>query len=195
MQTLKQAVLTMRKPRLAVLAPMIQLVVAIALLLVAHRTSAPKGFESSYYVPTAALVCYGINAPASLVKLIGMLVVFLTNRPISIHGFGIEDAWFLVGVTLVWYMIGRKLDRLRSVAESQKLRKLSATEIMVKLLLLLLGGYFFYLAIEAFLVFGKWNNPTGNIAEGFLFLAWSVVLILLPAKKLLNGRVARTPSR
>ena len=177
---------TMHSLKFANILPVVQFFLAVTLLVLARGTPEPRGLDTPY-LSTAALVCYGLNAPALLVKFVGMLVVVLTNRPMSIHTWGIEDVWFLGGVVIVWYLIGRTLDRFRSLGGPQEPRKLSSGEIIVNLLLFLLGSYFFYLAIDAFLVFGKWNNPKGNITEGVLFLAWSLTLILLPATKLLNA--------
>jgi len=177
-----------RKLKLAIVAPIAQLALAIALLILAHRTSAPDPSESSYYVPTAALVCYGINAPAALIKGVGVSITAeFIDRPLLAYGFGIEDGWFLGGVIIVWYLVGSALDRLRSAGGWQTLGKLSVRGIAVNLLLLLLGGYLFYFAVDALRVFGKWNNPVRNIAEGLLFLVWSVALILTSGQKLVSG--------
>jgi len=186
MQSIGPNAITKRKLELAVVAPITQFVLATALLLTAHRIPELWGLDTPY-VSTPALICYGINAPAALIKALGIFITAeFINRPLAAYGFGIEDLWFLSGVVIVWYLVGRTLDRFRSGEEPQKLRMLSVREIAVSLLLLLLGGYFSYLAVDAFHIFGKWNNPVGNIAEGLLFLVWSFALVLTSAQKLVN---------
>ena len=49
------------------------------------------------------------------------------------------------------------------------------------------GACIFFESLELFRNPGRYNNSVGNLAQGTLFLLWSLILIVFPATKLVNA--------
>jgi len=161
----------MRNVKLAVVLPLVQAIAAAALLCMAGPLRGPP-------VATARLICVGLNAPALFFSFVGIGTVF------GIDG---SDLSFLVGVIVVWYLVGRTLDRRR-------VPRTTGDSAMVPTVgycfLLALGGLLFYVGLLNF------QNPTfdnlGHRPErGILTLLWSCSLIFLSGRALV--RMIRHP--
>ena len=91
----------MRKLKLAIILPIIQVLVAVVLLLQADRTHGPGGLDYHYF-PPAWLICKGLNAPAMLLLVpFGGTWYFVPQIPI------VGRSLFLISVMIVWYFVGR----------------------------------------------------------------------------------------
>jgi len=90
--------------------PITQSLVAASLLQWGYSVPAPRGSE--LYVPTARLICRGLNAPALIFRMFDPIRYGpeFDWIPRSTLGFDSDDLFFLVGVIVVWYIAGRSLD-------------------------------------------------------------------------------------
>ena len=91
--------------------PALHLPLALWLLRLGYRTRVPKG-DDSPYLPTARLLCQGMNAPALFFR--SLDPVYLGEHfdflPRTLLGFYTDDWFFLLGVLLVWYFTGRCIE-------------------------------------------------------------------------------------
>jgi hypothetical protein len=120
---------------------------------------------------------YGLNAPALLFKFLdpnGWGPTF-GRLPQSILGFHTDDCFFLIGVIVVWYFVGRVLDGQR-ISKTSRVRG-GATVLIVLFLLLALGVLIFPFALLDLLGPEHFRN-VGHLHEsGLLALIWSISLI------------------
>ena len=94
-------------------------------------------------------------------------------------GYDLEDVAFLLGVALLWFLIGKWLDRRRFDEVSSE-NRMAMREILISMLLVALGlsmgTGLFYEGVHGLRI------PLGRfwwtIAESILFLVWSIVLII-----------------
>lgn len=130
----------MAKNRLGLPLAAIQLVVAAILLQLGYR--APLLHGSELYVPTERLICLGLNAPARLFKFLDP--IYWGEKfdwlPRSMFGFYVDDLFFLAGVIIVWYLVGRALDRTRALRTTGG----SRIALVIDILLLALGVIFLF---------------------------------------------------
>src|ERR1700730_7072894 len=166
--------------KFSIVLPVVQFILAILLLEWADRASRPR-FDTLYY-PTSQLVCAGINAPATI--LIGFAGLFdrVDHAPPPIFGLGLDEVFFFIGVLILWFLVGKVLDRRWSPGERP------AKWTVIRLLSLgvpleLLGALLFYEGLHGILTPGRWNNYFGNIVQNILVLLWSLILIVSPALK------------
>jgi hypothetical protein len=183
-----------RKLRFAFLLPVIQLLVAVLLRQWGRRILGPRGLDT-IYVSTPRLLRFGLNAPAILFKIPALVPTYSpTSNPwalqyrileFSIFGFSAAELSFLVGVIVLWFLVGRTIDRYRSPGAHQQSSK-TGISVLVKIFMIILGACFFVAAVQSFNDFGRYNNPRGNLVQATLFLVWSLVLIILPGFNLVN---------
>jgi hypothetical protein len=171
----------MHKVRLAVVLPVIQFSVATTLLQWGYRAPAPNGLDD--YVPAVHRICWGLNAPTLP---FGVLDTVLWRYwPASgWQGWSVlhlypGDVFFLAGVVVVWYLVGRGLDRRRFSETPPKHR--AAVAVAGNLLLLALGGLLFFKGLADLA-----QQRLGYLEHvgGLLTLAWSVSLIFLSGRGL-----------
>lgn len=184
----------MRKLRFTLLLPAIQLLGAVLLLEWGRRILGPRGLDT-VYVSTARLFCFGLNAPAILFTIPALLPTYSsTANPSaldyrilesSIFGFSVAELSFLVGVIVLWFLVGRTIDRYRAFGVQQQWSK-TGISVVVRVFMIILGACFFVAAVQSFNDFGRYNNPTGNRVQATLFLVWSLVLTILSGSKLVN---------
>jgi hypothetical protein len=163
----------MRKLKLAIILPIMQVLVAAALLVWADRTPSPPGIDYAYH-PPAWLICKGLNAPVML-----LLAPFGGNwyNVPSVPFFG--RGLFLIFVAAIWYLVGRALDQRKAPNPPPGERR-SATILGVQALFLTTGGFLFY---------AGWNELSGPVTTNigaFLTLTWSVSLIFLSGRTLVR---------
>lgn len=166
----------MRKLKMAFVLPMFQVVLAAILL----RWAGPADF----YVPTSKLICWGLNAPALLFRVQAGWGPISAWVPGSILGVDTSDLFFLVGVTVVWYLVGRALDR-RGVPQTEG-RHAMVVNVAAHCCLLMLGGFLFYAGLQDF-----WNPNYGGFGirpeRGILMFLWSGSLIFLSGRTLVQA--------
>lgn len=182
----------MRKLKLALILPMFQVALAVLLLEWGYRVPSPfPPGGDELYVPTQRMICFGINAPAYLT---GLLAGLIPIPDISLLRLHTSDFEFLVALIMIWFLAGRFLDQFLSRQTREPVRTPLGMSLL-NFFLVIIGGWVLFLGLGALHAPGRWNNYTGNIAEGILFIIWSVVLILIPGRRLINTirqlRVAR----
>jgi hypothetical protein len=161
------------KLKLPLILACVQFMIAVLLLNQAHSDHSGARFDTPYG-STAAMVCYGVNAPALLFRAAGAL---LPNR--DIWAFGSDELLFLVGVICLWVVLDQVIAS-RSASKQLAQRepaKEGVGKAAMYLLLAAWGIYLAYLALDSALHLGRWNNPTGNIVDGILFGAWALILL------------------
>jgi hypothetical protein len=162
-----------RKIRFAVILPVGQVMIALALFKWGEQQWAGKGL----FVPTGRLLCFALNAPALLfLNLLGLFPDWSAPR---ICGFYFDEIFFLPGVAFLWYLVGRALDRRRTLDAQSRSRK-TIPEALFNLFLVVYGVYFFW--TESVMWFWHRNLLIFGGAHTYdaaLYWAWSLVLILV----------------
>jgi len=135
------------------------------------------------YVPTADLVCQGLNAPALLsrfplyaVQEWGPESAWVSRPMLGLYG---GDVFFLAGVIVVWFLVGRALDRRRTA------RALGKSRVIIEL-----AKHSFLLAVGAFLLLGGildfsfpyFSNMGYSPERALLTLIWSVSLLFISCR-------------
>ena len=167
----------MPKLKFATVLPISQFVIAVILL--------QLGDPRLSYVHTARLVCWGLNAPAMVSRGLGLLcgrwgLPCLTG---PIAGFYTDDLFFLAGVVVVWYLVGRALDQRRT---SQTVREVGrAMTLIACSLLLALGGLLLLLGLD-YLRNPRFNSPNYPVVA-VPMLMWSPSLIFLSGRGLVRA--------
>ncbi len=167
----------MLKLRLAIVLPIIQFVFAVILLQLEYQATVPM------YVPTARLICRGLNAPAALFNALdpiewGMAPSWL---PHSVFGFDTGDLFFLAGVIVVWYLVGRALDQRRAFKAAG--RRQVVTAWIVYPLLLTLGGFLLFAGLQDFRL-PQFSNLGYRPERAILTLIWAAGLIFVSGRGL-----------
>jgi len=177
-----------RMPKLTAtfLLPLAQILLAATLLAWGHSARDPMRLDTMY-VPTATLVCYGINAPIMLVRPIIGLVTRTPagHAPISILGFGLDEIVFLIAVVPLWYFAARQFAEFRE-RKMGRPRARNAVTSLWPVINMVVGASLFLLGIASMRTLGRWNNPTGNMAESALFILWAFVLLFLAGSGLIG---------
>jgi amino acid transporter len=171
----------MRKLRFAVILPVVQLIIALALFKWGERQWEGKGL----FVPTGRLLCHALNAPALL--FLRLLDLFPDWSAPRICGFYFDEIFFLPGVAVVWYLVGRALDR-RVTPHAQSQSRKTIPKALFNLFLVVYGVYFFW--TETVTWFWHRNLLIFRGAHAYdaaLYWAWSVVLILAGAVNLVKA--------
>ena len=177
--------------RFAVLLPLVQSLIALCLWQWGLHMQRPKSDEI-FYTPTPILVGYGISAPALVFKALAALPLRWAYRPpVWIGHFNLEDLFFFLGVVVLWYSFGTVFDHWGSRG---LLPRLNPWRLLRDIGLVILGAFLLGGGIDGLSKpWTRLNNP-GIFAEQILFIAWGLVLVLLPGGQLLRalrgGRVA-----
>jgi hypothetical protein len=162
----------MRRVGLAWILPLVQLLLAIGLLHWGSRTFPPKRFDT-LWMPTATMICQGINAPALPLSIFGRLFGVVDQAPPSFLGFGPGELFFLAGVIIIWCLIGRVLD-----GHSFRDTSGGLGHTLLNVFLMAWGILLFCMALAPLRNPGFLNNRFGNVVEGILFVCWSLLLVI-----------------
>jgi hypothetical protein len=184
----------MSKLKFQIALPIAQLLLALALLALARREPQTARIDFPYS-PTALLICNGINAPAALFS-IGASLLPIENpdrTPISVLGFGVREGFFLLGVTFLWFFIGRAIDH-RPGRGKARIRPARGIKSLLDIVLMLLGVLILMVGIMPILDPQRLTNPTGATAAAVLWLAWFLVLFFLPGMDLVREFLRRPSS-
>ena len=156
----------MRKLKLRWILPLLQVALALFLLV-------PSGVPEKP-APISRSICLGLSAPAMFFiyaypTLWGESFDFL---PRSIGGRDTRDLFLLVGIAVVWYLVGRAIDRRlsrdRKTGRSARPRRLS------QVLLLAMGIYLLLIAVNE-LLYPRFGGPYLAIPT----LVWSGTFITI----------------
>lgn len=192
----------MGKVRLRVALPVTQLLIGIVAFYANHQFS--WVFFSDYKGPPthrafvlaklalfAKVFCMGVSAPALLFWFFGAFAAESRpdTQPLSVVGFNMGEILFFLGVVVLWFSIGRAIERYWSCKPSNH-RELSISERCVLILLMVWGVLLLATDIWFLRDLSLSNNGwTPNsfldfprIAVMSMALIWSMLLIVLPAR-------------
>jgi hypothetical protein len=174
----------MRKLKLRMLLPFLQVFLAFGLQKWSvHETYPIKRFDT-LYVPTSTMVTNAINAPALFFVALAQPFWRTDHGPPKVLGIGLQELFFYVGIVVVWYLVGRRLDGHASREEKEK-ERIEWTRVLYCAFLVTMGVVIFWIgALPSLLNSGRFNNPAGNHMAAIFYLAWSVALVLLPLMNL-----------
>jgi hypothetical protein len=171
------------KLRLSWILPLVQLPLAIFLLVWGNHSEQSadviRMHFDTLYAATPTMICIGINAPARFFAATSRLFDRVDHAPPTIAGLTLDYVFFMIGIVILWYLVGRTLDNRRLGRSAWSITKL----LLIAGPLALLGSFFFYDALQGFLRPGRYNNQIGNISESLLFMMWSLVFLAVPALK------------
>jgi hypothetical protein len=184
-----------KKLNLSVILPTVQVVITATLVLWAGHVNwvllggnrAPGRFVRLYlYVIEARTIWRGVNAPAFLCTTLAQL---LQNH--RILGFGLnEDFLYIVAVAVLWYFVGRLLDR-RSSSMAAISPGITIAKAAVLLTQMAIGGVLFLVSVWTIRDELSFARAYFFRADGFivatLFMAWSLVLLIFPGRRLGRG--------
>jgi hypothetical protein len=190
----------MPKFRSVIVLPSVQFVLAIVLLQWGFWAGKhPPGKFDTVYVATPGLLCLGLNAPAVVLRMLaGMFLESLWpgDHLWGIAGFGGEDLSFLAGVAVLWYLVGRSLDR-RVLSTGSRTELGSTRYKLWQVMQMFWGGMVLWILVRQFndplssgLLYriraglGNYNNALGCILLDLGLLVWSLVLLIGPAIRL-----------
>jgi len=144
------------------------------------------------YVPTARLICRGLNAPAVLFNVLDPIEwgVAPSWLPHSVFGFDTGDLFFLAGVIVIWYLVGRALDQRRALTAAG--RRQVVTALIVYSLLLALGGLLLFAGLQDFRP-PQFSNLDYRPERAILTLIWAAGLIFVSGRGLVG--MVRRPIR
>lgn len=178
----------MRKLKLALILPIVQVLLAVALFAWGnHQWRTRHGL----FVPAGRLLCFAINAPAELFS--RLLDLFPAWSAPRIWGFYFDELFFLPGVAILWFLIGRTLDKLR-VADKPIGGRMTVSKALVNLFLLVYGVDLFWKQTAQWLWYRNQVIAVGtHYYDASLYWAWSAVLILVPVLNFANA-IRRGPT-
>lgn len=141
----------------------------------------------------AKVLCMGISAPALLFCFIGTLPTEsrLYTQPLSVVGFNLGEILFFLGVVVLWYFIGRAIER-HWLSKSPNHKGLTILDFCALLSLMVWGLVLFatdiwFLRYVSHLE-GGWTLNSfvdfPRVAVMSLALIWSMLLVVLPARTL-----------
>ena len=149
--------------------PVIQVLTALVVMCGGHDSIAA-------YVPTTQLVCWGLNAPALLLRAQAGWGPLSLLLPGTVLGVDISDLLFLMGVGAVWYFVGLAIDYRQSTGGLSDSRILS----VIYPLLFALGALLFVFGLTCWTQ-PRYNNPNYPILA-ILVWSWSATLVFVSAK-------------
>jgi len=187
----------MRKLRFAVVLPILQVVVTTVLLVWTNRALSvvypnPWRFpRREAYIATCVImvntILHGINAPALLLKGFARA---LPTQGLSIWGIGVGDVFYLAGIAVLWYLVGRTLDRRTFPKEPSNFRMTTGRAWFN----LLLATWGVLLLVVSFFSLHDLTQATGvnihtfylnwNVWAIALAVVWSLILFIFPGLKL-----------
>jgi hypothetical protein len=162
-----------RRLRWAIVLPLVQFVVAAIIQL------------SPSWSPWRD-ICSGMNAPALLFRAVPLILAeWRPESPWlswSILGVYVSDFFFMLGVIVVWLLVGRALDQGRTSRTSRS--RGFAAALIVHPLLLVLGGFLSYVGFYL-----------DDLVRTLLTWLWSVSLIFVSVRGLVAAIRHREPTQ
>jgi hypothetical protein len=166
----------------------IQVALAIALLHWGDQIEVATVRRMRYdtpYVSTPTLICTGINAPARFLAGISFLFQRFDHPPPTIFGLDMYDTFFLIGIIMLWFLVGWTLDKRRASMEKRPVWSI-AKILLVGVPPSLMGVVLLVAGLQGFITPTCCNNGIGTMLHSILFLIWSLVLLGIPAKNLIR---------
>lgn len=181
----------MRTIKLSVLLPSGQFLLSLGLLLLGrHYPDRQRGMDTPF-APTATMLCHGLTAPAEIFRHIAsyLFPTKVNSEPFAVFGLGLDDSAFLLGVVLVWYLVGRRLETGKSPVGASD-RTSRSVSFFSNTLLVLWGVYVLVVCVSTFgspRSSPSGGNFVGNAIEGILFLLWSLLMISVGIRSFVTG--------
>jgi hypothetical protein len=182
-----------RKLSFALALPIVQVAITAVLgvwadrvdwILLANTSRAPGRFvHLDLIIIEARLIWRGINAPTYPLYLAGS-----SNR--QILGFGVGEILYLAAVVVLWYWVGRFFDRRRGLEgpTSQRIKKLKT---VCYVLMMAWGIFLLFVSlwtVRAEVSFARsYFFRIDAFVVAALFLAWSLILLILAGRRLAGG--------
>jgi hypothetical protein len=171
--------------RLSLVLPIAQVALAICLLGPSDQPGVQQRWDT-LYSPTARLICAGINAPATI--LIGFARMFdrVDHPRPTMFGLSLEFVFFLLGIGLLWYFVGKFLDQ-RLIPNRPRLWSRNEF-IFIGGALAVYGLVLLSLGLQGLLTPWQWNNYWGNAVHASLLVIWAGALLAIPAVEFVRQR-------
>jgi hypothetical protein len=161
----------MRKLKWALFLPVAQFVVFVILI---HW----ENIELPYLGSLRGL-CFAINSPGLFLYDFFLRMAPVRWLPPYILHIRSDHFIFLVGVIFQWYMIGREFDK-RQPPKSAIEAKLTTAAVLANLLVIAWGIRLIFADLDSIFVV----HLSSYIIDGFIILAWALVLVILPTLRL-----------
>ena len=137
------------------------------------------------YVSTPALLCGGINGPAQFVALLSHFFYRFDHAPPTVFGLDLERTFFFSGVVVLWFLVGRALDK-RRLSNAPPPAWSASKLVLVGAPLALMSALLLYVSVTGLLTPGRWNNEIGSILNSVLLLFCSLALLGIPVLALVR---------
>lgn len=164
----------MKQLKLAVVLPLVNLIAAVTML----HWSRPDVHNGP---PLLLQICWGLNAPASLLWNRAMPGQIEKVAPTWLLSVVSGELLFMLGILVTWSFVGNELDRRNALPGDRKM----LIALAVDSLMLVAGGILLWMGIE------DCNSPHtefysnfhGPSVKGFFVFVWSLSLIYLSLKR------------
>lgn len=166
--------------------PLINVTIALGLVLAGHFWHRSSGQEPEYWAPTVRLA-HAVNAPAMLFRFpvlrLWDAVYSTAADPTNSVEEVADDSIFLLGVAILWYMIGRKLEARKQSQSSVQVRPskwaygVSFVSFAAGIFLVLTGVGMLRLHLQL---------RAETMAESALYVIWGLVIAVIYGRDLLN---------
>jgi len=174
--------------KLRVLLPLGQLILAATLLTVGQHLDFPDKYEPRpLHMPTR--VCFALNAPALFASwpIAWVSVALHIRKATSAILSPIDEIPFLGMVTVLWYLVARRLESFRNGIKSGAIGTLrSAGEIVENVLFLSIGLIQLYGTFLVFRYFDLYIHSISDAILRILILLWGIVLCFFSAPALFH---------
>lgn len=142
------------------------------------------------YVGRIGDLWHALNAPALFLLAIGIHFAPI-RQPQTIANFPIDTILFLAGGIVLWFVIGKMLDRYgEQTTPLPNVR--GAIVLSTRVLILLWGIYLCWEAIRASSATDYLGRRVpGSVLDGVIVLSWSVILIILSGRSLMRATRVR----
>jgi hypothetical protein len=133
----------------------------------------------------ADTVLSGINAPAISLQILA-LSIGLRGHPV--FGVPIENLFYLIGVFVLWFFLGKALDH-HTLPTNSNVRGISTVWICLNFSLVGLGALLLFGSVSSYPAFAHthhfcWSCWAFSVAIG---VAWGLGLVTLPGVDLVRG--------
>lgn len=181
--------------RLRLLLPAIQIVIAVLLLIVGNNQMAAHRGQDVYFGPPANWICYALNAPATVLRSAVMYLWEKLGRPFDTHVIAIDNAIFILGVGLVWFLVGAGIEVwLRKGRNVDPLVSAGPLRLVIDLSLMLLGLAFVVLVGYGTRDLLRMQSLASAITQAALYAIWGLVLLIVYGRDFLHRITAEKQS-
>jgi hypothetical protein len=145
------------------------------------------------YVGRIGDLWHALNAPALFLLAIGIHFAPI-RRPQTIANFPIDTVLFLAGGTVLWFVIGKMLDR--NGEQTTPLPNVRGAIVLgTRVLIFLWGIYLCWQALHAGSATDYLGRRVpGSVLDGVLVFLWSLTLIILSVRSLMRATRVRSPT-